>query len=601
MAANNNIFKRGGAPQPPGGSGGPGYSIRSNAQASVGFAGGGPSSPILATNAGNGRPAPTLNYVKVTLEGEAGSLRRGEFQVTCFTPGEFDSVISKGGIGGIGGEVTISISRSGPGAGSGMSHTFKVYKNSFSTTKEGKYIVTVSAVGKGMELLKRDATTMGAVGKGKFFYKNISVLGMIPWFEKLEVSGLMDYFLWYVTNATVKMFPFAPEPNACMPGKFFTLAAPTGFTGPAMSPGFGSGIGVRNRLAYINLKWIIDTINGQITGPNKFQLIATTNMTVDDKGTPLLSGDPAQVILPRGDGYSDYSEGTVTMTDLIFSLLGTPSKIGTSFLSPTPAPMAGKQADCGLIYISYDSLRAIETNLTGRGEGGKEISDSAKHDASRTKMDLEGFLGSIFSVIREATGGFVDLVISEDPEAFDGGTLDSDLLIINKKCVQDQADDDPGYDDVSGEGGVRSATFTGDVPQGWQAEAFAGKNIGGDDKSGEKKSGPTPVEMIDDAMKALPKAGYDASQAAGIKAALRQAQDETPVESLGAIQNRPYPIGLSLKVNGVAGIGFGHCISMASLNGTKWGGNTVFTVTRVTHMVQNQDWTTDIESVARLK
>ena len=600
MATNSNIFKRGGAPSPPGGSGGPGYSIRSNAQASVGFAGGGPSSPILATNAGNGRPSPTLNYVKVTLEGEAGSLRRGEFQVTCFNPGDFESVISKGGVGGIGSEISISINRSGPGAGSGMSHSFRVYKNSFSTTKEGKYQVTVHAVGKGMELLKRDATTMGSIGKGKFFYKNISVLGVIPWMEQVEVSGLMDYFLWYVTNKTVKMFPFAPEVNACDPGKFFTLAAPTGFTGPAGAPGFGSGIGVRNRLAYINLGWIIETINKQITGPNKFQLIATTNMTVDDKGTPLLSGDPAQVILPRGDGYSDYAEGTTALPDLIFSLLGTPSKIGTSFLNPPPAPMAGKQADCGLIYISYDSLRAIEQNLTGRGEGGKEIQDSAKHDASRTKMDLEGFLGSMFAVIREATGGFVDLVISEDPEAFDGGSLNSDLLIVNKKGVQTE-DGATTYDDVSGEGGVRSATFSGDVPQGWQAEAFAGKNIGGDDKSGETKPGPSPTEMIQDGLKALPKAGYDASQAAGIKAALRQAQDETPVESLGAIQNRPYPIGLSLKVNGVAGIGFGHIIDMASLSSTRWGGTTVFTVTRVTHMVQNQDWTTDIQTVARLK
>ena len=40
---------------------------------------------------------------------------------------------------------------------------------------------------------------------------------------------------------------------------------------------------------------------------------------------------------------------------------------------------------------------------------------------------------------------------------------------------------------------------------------------------------------------------------------------------------------------------------MASLSSTRWGGTTVFTVTRVTHMVQNQDWTTDIQTVARLK
>jgi hypothetical protein len=593
-----NFFKRGGAPEGVGGSGGPGYSIRSNAQASVGFAGGGPSSPILATNAGNGRPSPTLNYVEVKLEGEAGSLRRCNFQITCYNPADFESVICEGGVGGVGSEITISISRSGPGAGGGMSHDFTIYKHAFNTDKQGKYVITATGVGKGMELMKTDATTVGAFGNGKFFYKNISLPFGIPWMEEVPVSGLMDYFTWYITEKTVKMFPFAPEVNACEPGKFFTLAAPTGFTGPAAAPGYGSGIGVRNRLGYINLGWLIDTINKNIEGDTKLELIAKTQMTVDDAGTPLLSGDPAQVILPRSDGYSDYSPGIPALSDLIFSLLGTPSKIGTSFLDPPPAAMSG-YAECAKIYVSYDSLRAIESNLTGRGEAGQEIDDSAKKDAQRTKMNLEGFLGSVFALIREATGGFVDLVVSEDPLAFESGAqTSSKLFIVNKKGAQLE-DGGTVYDDIDGEGGVREATISGDVPQGWQAEAFAGKNVGG--KKPKKKKGKSPKELIDEAMKALPKNGYDAAAASGIKAALRKAQDEQPIDGASQKYNRPYPIKLGLKLNGVAGIGFGHIIGVASLGGTKrWNSNTVFTVTRVTHRVQGQDWTTDVESVARL-
>ena len=138
------------------------------------------------------------------------------------------------------------------------------------------------------------------------------------------------------------------------------------------------------------------------------------------------------------------------------------------------------------------------------------------------------------------------------------------------------------------------------VPQGWQAEAFAGKSPTSLEDP-QPAPGPTPLEMIQDGLKALPKAGYDASQAAGIKSALRKAQNETPVAIKGLKQNAPYPIGLALKVNGVAGVGFGHVVSIASLKGTRWNGNTVFTVTRVVHTVQNQDWTTDIETVARYK
>ena len=104
---------------PPGGSGGVGYSIRSNGFASVGFAGGGPNSPVLATNAGRGRPAPTLNSVKMILEGMAGSLRRGEFTVTVYDAGSLESVIGSGGVGGVGNDITLSIGRSGPGAGGG--------------------------------------------------------------------------------------------------------------------------------------------------------------------------------------------------------------------------------------------------------------------------------------------------------------------------------------------------------------------------------------------------------------------------------------------------------------------------------------------------
>ena len=118
----------------------------------------------------------------------------------------------------------------------------------------------------------------------------------------------------------------------------------------------------------------------------------------------------------------------------------------------------------------------------------------------------------------------------------------------------------------------------------------------------EEVAGPTPKEQIDKALASMEKSGYDPKDVAAIGAALRQAQDQTPAASKGAIQNGAYPIGLSLKVNGVKNVGFGHAISMSSLDGGRWGGDvpTIFTVTRVVHTVQGQDWTTDIDTVARL-
>jgi hypothetical protein len=592
---NESFFLRGGAGVPPGGSGGPGYSIRSNAQASVGFAGGGPSSPILATNAGNGRPTPTLNYVKVRLEGTAGSLRRGEFQVTCYNAADFESVIQEGGIGSIGKEISISISRNGPGAGSAKSHEFRVYKNTFTTSKEGKYVITVTAVGKGMEQIKKDGIKLGPKPNRYFWKMPDSILWPVP--EKVPVTMMMDYFLWYITEKTSRVWPFSPEVNVCEQGKFFTLVAPTGYTPPADAPGFGAGVGKRNRLAWINFRWLIDTMNEAIGGDTKIQLIATCNHEVDDKGTPLTSGDPTKVIIPRSDGYSDYSADIPALSDLIFSLLGTPSKIGTSFLSPTPTPITSKNDDVGKIYISYDALRAIEQDLTGGAVSAASKEAEAKSDGKATKMTAEGFLASVFSLIAEATGGAIDLDTAEDPEAFDTGAIKSDIFIVNKKAVQAFAGEKI-YDDQSGEGGVRSATISGDIPKGIQQTAFAGGQF---DKESEEDPGPTPKAQIKAAFEALEKDGYDAAPLAAIKTALRQAQDETKPAASGKVQNRAYPIGLAIKTNGFTNIGFGHAIGITSLNGTRWEGTTIFTVTRVIHTVQGQDWTTDIETVARSK
>jgi hypothetical protein len=108
------IFFRPGCPTPPGGSGGVGYSVRSNGYASIGVGGGGPDSPFIATGGGSGRPATILNYVKVTLEGEAGSLTRVEAQVTAYDAGTFDGLI--GGPLQVGKDIAVTIGRSGPGA-----------------------------------------------------------------------------------------------------------------------------------------------------------------------------------------------------------------------------------------------------------------------------------------------------------------------------------------------------------------------------------------------------------------------------------------------------------------------------------------------------
>jgi hypothetical protein len=399
--------------------------------------------------------------------------------------------------------------------------------------------------------------------------------------------------MWEALDATVGKFPVTVnvESGTGVPGKFVQYILPTGVK-PTMPE---SGVGPSNRNVYFTLDWLLKLINDNL--PAKSGKLKWDKALVDTSvdGLPLISGDPMNVLIPRGDGQSDYTPAgtTVNLSSLITSLQGLPNGIYTSAAEVNK--MSGGDAKCGDILLSYFCLKGIENSLSTKPE--TDQSESA-FDPNQVKLDLEGFLGSVFSVIREATGGWIDLITMEDPKAFDNGRgpAPADIWVVNRKHGNAPGGITP-FDDISGEGGVREATFSGDVPQGWQAEAFAKGSVVGDGQGEDKAAKITDWTEL---KAALAKAGFDASQAAGIKSALRSKIDGMSPMVTSQKYNRPYPIGLSLKVNGVTGIGFGHAIEMQSLQATRWRGNTAFTVTRVIHNVQGQDWTTDIETVARL-
>ena len=577
------IYNIGPAPTPPGGSGGVGYSIRGNAYASVGAGGGGPDSPTIATGGGTGRPATILNYVKVTLEGTAGSLRRTEFQVTAYDAGTFDGLLSQFKVGK---EITVTIGRSGPGAGGGESYVTRIYKQSFQSSKDGKWTLTCTGVGKGMEVLRQPAFGIPK-GATANFYRLGSLWGIIPWQEKIPVSGLIDFMMSEVLKHTTSLNPLTlvAESGKGIKGQFVDFIAPSSV---AAGTAPENGIGPKGHIVYFTFSHLMKYVNKALTDSGQKAIdfsTAKVNMMIPPS-TPLISGDPLNILFPRNDGQSDYAvNGDVqNLVDLIKNLLGLPTGIFTQ--NADVNHMSGAEAACGDILISYDALKTIETNLSTNGSAEKDSST----DPSGTVMNLEGFFSSLFSLIAEASGGWCDLELLEDP---DEKGLQAKMIIINKKD-KNEGGGIATYDDVSGEGGVRESSISGDVPSAWQQEAFAKGSVANDETP------PNPYKGWKDAKEALTKAGFDSGQAGGIKATLRGAIDAIPKAIVKEKTDRPYPIGLSLKVNGVSGVKFGQALEMQSLQATRWADNTAFTVTKVEHTVQGQDWTTDITTVARL-
>lgn len=577
------IYNIGPAPTPPGGSGGVGYSIRGNAYASVGAGGGGPDSPTIATGGGTGRPATILNYVKITLEGTAGSLRRTEFQVTAYDAGTFDGLLSQFKVGT---DVTVSWGRSGPGAGGGDSIQTTIYKQSFQSSKDGKWTLTCTGVGKGLEVLRSSAFGLPK-GASENFYRLGKLFGVLPWQEKIPVTSLIDYMMVQSMKHMTSLNPLtlSAESGKGIPGQFVDYIAPSNVSqGTAPE----STIGPKGRLVYFTFAYIMKFVNQSITEQGKKPINFANSSAVVDMGCggkcPLISGDPLNILFPRGDGQSDYSVGggQQDTASLIKNLLGKPTGIFTA--AADVKFMAGPKHTIEDILISYDALKTIETNLSTNS------STDTSTDPSGTKMNLEGFFSALFSMISEASGTWCDLALLEDPSTDTG---EAALYIINKKAKN--ASGGIGvYDDVSGEGGVRESSISGDVPSAWQQEAFAKGSVANNKAPSFSFSGWTSAKD------ALAKSGLDSAQAAGIKDTLRAAMNSlTPAEAKDKT-DRPYPIGLGLKVNGVSGVKFGQALEMVSLQATRWADNTAFTVTKVEHTIQGQDWTTDITTVARL-
>ena len=384
-----NIFVRGGAPSPPGGSGvySKGYGRRPNGTASVGVGGGGSTSPFLATGGGQGRPDTVLTSAKITIEGEAGSLTRAEFTAVAYTPEAFQAIIS--GASGIGKEITVTVGS--------VTRNVTVYKHNFTNDKQGKWTVTVTAVGKGLELLKKDATGSNPSG-GKDFWKNGEWGG-----ESTKAVGLLDIIAHQIfRDCKTQPFSAALDHGRGIPGSYVLFMAPSNLQASGDAGGVTGLIGFKNALYYVTLGHIIKELNKGLSGGefNASKLINGTEMFLPGGNIPLVSSDPLRVIFPNGTN-SDYgSTNDGGIVSLIKTILGVPNDIGTS--SYDVEDMGA--GNCNNILISMSALAAIVSNLSS-GNQDTQSAKAEKQNSSGTRFDIEGFFSALFGLIKECSGG----------------------------------------------------------------------------------------------------------------------------------------------------------------------------------------------------
>ena len=272
------------------------------------------------------------------------------------------------------------------------------------------------------------------------------------------------------------------------------------------------------------------------------------------------------------------------------------------------------------ILISRDMLRSIQNTFNSKALNEDESTeDTEKADAT---INLNEFFKKIFAVIRDCSGGDWNFSLEKTE-----GDLDSEdkkhpgaIWIVNKNSPVKGTVKPLMLSPVSGQNGVRDMSLSGQVPKDIQAQAFGGaptvtkEQIAADTIAGK----PTPQKKIQDEIEKLkeelPKAkkdlnddSYSADSVTAAKGLIKRLVNALSVEDWGKknklLEPTPYPLKLTLTIDGIEGFRFGDTITsdyLPSRYTKNVGVRTVFTITKYTHTIKGNDWSTQIETVCRL-
>lgn len=569
---------------------------------------------------GTGKPKPSLLSLEVTVEGDAGSLRRATGKLVChdldsFYDLEKQCLLPKT-------EIKIKYGYSNPVDATDTSDEldFTVYDYAFTLDESNNIQVTFKAVGKGQEIL--EANSMGTT-----YYKFLSPGDFVPRFvadynwtnEKRDVSSLadaLDYLVqWEVGALNTSGFEpgkntgwFHDKRSTISAGgheqtgiDFCVMKAPSDYEPPNKQK---VGVLTLDRITYYSLNFICWVINHYVTRDEDTNIICDGNVTKGrkgkfpyqsgGKGCPMISGDPIMVAFLNGTNWDNYADGgdSDDKDNLRFDLLDKRSQ----------AVVTG--GDLSRILVSRDCISSLMHRYRDVDGDDKDVS----------KVSVKRFLGDIFATIESASGGAYNLYLQQDPEDISGKRM----LVINGKEPPDKApkvvEFDPMPTDGHGDGVTKKITMTGKVPKAVQAAAFGSTPGSGDEPTSLKALDEDDLEKeteakkdvftrLEEAHNNLAYNDFDGESVSGLKAVLKEIVSGEDAEEKAKGQTIPYPLEMECTLHGLYGFKFGDTVSSKHLprRYTKTSGLRVgFTVTKVTDKIVENMWTTELGTTCRI-
>lgn len=588
-----------------------------------------------------GRSAPILKDVKISLEGEAASLRRAEVAFTCFDLNSFQEAEAAFLVPGA--EIEIEYGYSGPETpASTGKYQFRVFDFSFKLTKQNYFECSLKAVapGTGAEFDVLDIN--GPQQFGKLKLKFITDYNGIT--DEGDVRNIFDFIDYQIQKGTNEDFTgfgansFDPDNGVNGPcddgGHWAVIVAPRKYEPEGK---LKVGWFTFDRIVYITLEAIVSIVNTHILKENKngYQIQFDPNWSSiqyqHDAGK-IWSPTPSDVLFPYTEGTAEnnYKNDKISI-DNLYEADVTAVEDFRIDNSDSSSPAGG---DPKGILISRDVVRGIQSEFNQQAMS--EDDTTEEKDKAKSTIPLIKFFKKIFGVIRENSGGDWDLSLEVSEDNVDSSGLEfppGTIWIVNKKAPVTPSEKVTPLmlDPVQGKNGIRELALEGSVPKDVQAEAFGGAPevtpgktktdiIARSDKSQTlvtqalAEAQAAYDEEIEFLTEESPKAqdaldtgnyGSDVTSAAKgiVKRIVQCTLPDAAARNGKFLEPRPWPLSLKLTMDGIEGFRFGDTIGCTYLpeRYTKNEGvRVVFTVTSYTHTISNNDWKTEITTVSRI-
>ena len=508
-------------------------------------------------------PKPVVDEVRISNDGDYGSLFRANVNFRVFSLDQLNSVNSK--LLQVGSWVKIEY---GWTVTSDLSDDFIgiVYNHSFSLNADGSFTCTVAAVGPGFFGLVTKADTTSKDGTVKKTEDGVEVAD--TWVGDIEKQVETSK-----SNADKTIFKIP----------FINLANKT--DGPIIQ-------------TYVTLGELCKRLQDQIVyHGNKrfdsFQIVCNSDISLSylyDIFPP--SSTPLNIIFP-GPEHSKYE--TSLITDITFQI---------SKGSPV--------VDLSKILISTSYIRTIMSELLPQNKfmyGGKHADKS-----------LVTFMNAIFTGISNASGGLYKLAIIQCQPPVEEKNPSIRAQYLNSFVVLDTNYVDATItpysipviyaDGVSASGITRAVSLTSKLPSQMalaqyikSASELSGTTVGNNQTIGapeEPNPKPDPVKIkqnIENNRKSLLKNPESIELTEALQKLLEQYRTHGVPDGTKSNKNIPLPLELSITLDGIGGFRFGNNISINYLPDS-WK-KSQFTITKIEHLIQNNDWTTTLTTVHR--